>query len=74
MTVLEKFVAFAEALPSDQRGSIEEAMAAIMATHSGAHGFYEAELGELDRRVAEPKPEYSSPDIVAKLLGKPFSA
>lgn len=74
MTVLDQFVAFAQGLPADRRPPLDEAMGAIMATYSGEHGFSDTELAELDRRVAETRPTYSSPETIAELLGKRFKA
>jgi len=72
MTVLDQFITFAKGLPADQRPPLDEALGAIMATYSDARGFSAAEMTELDRRVAEPRPEYSSPETIANLLGKRF--
>ncbi|WP_374405920.1 hypothetical protein [Pelagerythrobacter sp.] len=74
MTVLDQFVAFAKDLPADRREPLDEVLGAIMATYSTEHAFSDAEAVELDRRVAEPKPEYSSPATIAELLGKRFKA
>jgi hypothetical protein len=73
MTVLENFIAFASALPADQHESVEEALAALMESLSAEFNFAPAELVKLDHRLAEPKPEYSSPAAISKLFGKPFS-
>jgi hypothetical protein len=73
MTSLDQFVAFANALPLNRRGPVEEALDAIMATYADEGGFSAAELSELDRRLAEPKPAYASPEEIANLLGKPFA-
>ena len=74
MTVVDKFFAFASALPADQRESVEEALDALMESLSAEFDFTPAELAEIERRMAEPNPEYSDPDAVAKLFGKPFRA
>ena len=73
MTSIDQFIAFAKALPIDQRAPVEEALDAIMVTYADDSGFSAAELAELDRRLAEPRPEYASPDEIANLLGKPFA-
>ena len=73
MTMIDQFIAFTRTLPADRLAPVEEALGAIMATWSGEAVFTGGELAELDRRLAEPKPEYSAPDDVAKLLGKPFA-
>ena len=72
MTVLEKFVAFANGLPSDRRESVEEALADLMATLSAEYDLTAEEGEEIDRRVAEPKPTFSHPEAIAKIFGKPF--
>ena len=74
MTMLDKFIAFASALPADQRESVEEALAALMESLSAEFDFTPAELTELERRMAEPNPEFSDSDDMAKLFGKPFRA
>lgn len=74
MSVLDQFITFAKAFPADRRAPLDEAMGAIMATYCDAHEFSVAEMMELDRRVAEPRPEYSTPETIASLLGKRFGA
>ena len=74
MTMLDKFIAFASALPVDQRESVEESLAALMESMSDRYDLTPDELAEIDRRVAEPNPKYSSPAAIAKIFGKPFSA
>ena len=72
MTVLDKFIAFASALPTGQRESVEEALAALMESFSAEFDFKAAKLAELKRRLAESNPEFSDPDDITKLFGKPF--
>jgi hypothetical protein len=74
MTMLDKFIAFASALPDDQRESVEESLAALMESLSAEFDFTPEELAELDRRVAEPNPKFSDPDDITKIFGKPFRA
>ena len=74
MTVLDKFIAFASALPADQRESVEESLAALMESLSAEFDFTPAELTEIERRMAEPNPEFSDPADIAKIFGKPFRA
>ncbi len=74
MTVLDKFVAFASALPADQRELVEEALAALMESLSAEYDFTPAELAEIESRMAEPNPELSDPADIAKIFGKPFRA
>lgn len=73
MTLIDQFVAFAKSLPLERRAPVEEALDAIMATYAGDSGFSAPEMSELDRRLAEPKAEYASPDEITNLLGKPFA-
>lgn len=73
MTMLETFVSFAKGLPADRLQSVEAALAALMESYSERYGFTDAELNELDRRVAEQKPAFADPAEIAALLGKPFS-
>lgn len=74
MTVLEKFLQFAERLPAERLSSVEAALAEIMASHSDRYDFNAAELAMLDQRVAEEQPAFSDSGDIAKLFGKPFSA
>lgn len=74
MSVLEKFLHFAERLPAERLSSVETALAEIMASHAERYDFSMAELVELDQRVAEEKPAFSDSDDIAKLFGKSFSA
>jgi hypothetical protein len=74
MTVLDQFIAFANALPKEQLASVEESLAAMMDSLAPEHDFTQSELAELERRVAEPNPEYSDPDAITRIFGKPFRA
>lgn len=60
MTVFEKFVAFAEALPDDRRAEIAELLSSIMAAE-GNWEFSSEQLAELKRRMADPNPKYADP-------------
>lgn len=73
MTLIDQFIAFAKALPTDQRAPVEDALGLIMATYSGDAEFSASELAELDRRLAAAKSEYASASDIADLLGKPFA-
>lgn len=74
MTMLEKFMAFAKGLPADRLESVEEVLAALMESHSEKYDLTTEQLAEVDRRVAEERPEFSDPKDITKLFGKPFSA
>lgn len=74
MTVLENFIAFASALPADQRESVEQSLAALMESLSPEFDFTPAELTEIDRRVAESNPQFADPADITKIFGKPFRA
>ena len=74
MTVLEKFITFAKALPSNERESIDEVLASLMRSHGAEFDFSPPELSELDRRLADPHPEFADPEEITRLFGKPFSA
>lgn len=73
MTVLEKFLHFAERLPMDRLTSVEVALAEIMESYSDRFAFTPSEQQIIDQRVAEPKPEFSSGEDISKIFGKPFS-
>lgn len=74
MTSLEKFLSFAERLPADQLESVEAALAALMDSFSDRFNLSADELAEIDRRVANPAPEFSNRADIAALFGRPFSA
>ena len=74
MTVLEKFLQFAERLPTDRLNSVEVALAQIMQSYSDQFVFTQSEQQIIDQRVAETAPEFSSREDISKLFGKPFSA
>tara|TARA_R110001599_G_scaffold110476_2_gene274367 strand:- start:3654 stop:3977 length:324 start_codon:yes stop_codon:yes gene_type:complete len=74
VTMLEKFMAFAKGLPADRLESVEITLAQIMESHSEKYDLTPDQLAELDRRVAEERPEFSNPEDITKLFGKPFSA
>lgn len=72
MTVLDKFLSFAKALPADKLEAVEESLAALMESMSPEHDFTPAELAELEARAADPNPEFADPAEIAKIFGKPF--
>jgi hypothetical protein len=73
MTVIERFLSFAKGLPADRRVAVEEGLAALMESYSEKYGFSTDELAEIDRRLAEPKPQFALPSEVSRIFGKPFS-
>ncbi len=73
MTILEKFLQFAEHLPTDRMNSVEMALAEIMESYSDRYGFTSFEQQVIDQRVAETQPAFASGEDVARLFGKPFS-
>jgi hypothetical protein len=74
MTILEKFLQFAEHLPADRLNSVETALAEIMESYSDRYGFTLSEQQVIDQRVAETTPVFSSVEDISKLFGKPFSS
>lgn len=74
MTILEKFLQFAERLPTDRLNSVETALAEIMESYSDRYDFMPLEQRVIDQRVAEARPEFSSAQDITKIFGKPFSA
>ena len=60
MTVLEKFISFAKALPADRRGTVDDAMTAMMDGFVDQYAFTASETAELDRRLAQPKAEFAA--------------
>jgi hypothetical protein len=69
MGIIETFVSFAEGLTGQRRKAFEAELAALMETYSDRFEFTPEELAELDRRVAEPKPDYATADEVERILG-----
>ncbi|MDE2596853.1 MAG: hypothetical protein KGL44_08255 [Sphingomonadales bacterium] len=74
MTVLDSFVSFANSLSADRLQSVEAALAALMESYADTYGFTPAEMQEIERRVAEPAPQYASPAAITQLFGKPFGS
>lgn len=74
MTSLEKFISFAQALPAGQLESVEASLSALMESLSEQFDFSPEELAEIDRRVADPDPEFSNKADIARIFGQPFSA
>ena len=70
MSVLKKFVAFAEALPADRRREVDEILAVMMDSGSLGDEFTSEEIAELDRRVAdEPDDWIDEETFRARLRG-----
>jgi hypothetical protein len=74
MTSLEKFVSFARALPADQLESVEASLSALMESLSEQYDFAPEELAEIDRRIADPDPQFSSKADIAAIFGRSFPA
>lgn len=74
MTIFEKFAEFAERLPKTRRREIEELLADLMAGEDTAAGFSADELAELERRMADPNPQYADPKDIAAIFGTTFGA
>lgn len=70
MTIFEKFAEFAECLPDDRRAAIEELLADIMESEGADCDFTPEQLAELDRRMADPNPEYASPEEVEAFFAR----
>ena len=70
MTVLDSFVSFAKRLPSDQLQPVEAVLATLMNSYNAELDFNGSELAELDRRLAEPKPQFASQSSTDALLGR----
>ncbi len=65
MTILEKFLHFAEQLPADRLNSVEAALAEIMESYSDRYAFTPSEQQVIDQRLAETKPAFSSSEDIA---------
>ncbi len=73
MTIIDQFITFTNGLPSDRMESVEEALAALMESFSAEYDFTLDELAELDRRAADPNPNFADSARIAELFGKPFA-
>jgi hypothetical protein len=73
MTILEKFLHFAERLPAEGLMNVEAALAEIMDSYSPLYDFSANELSLIDQRVAETHPQYASSEDISNVFGKPFS-
>ena len=67
MTILERFIAFTEGLAPERLRRVEEILEAIM-HDDGEAGFTPEQLAELDRRLAEPDPQYADPEDVEAIF------
>ena len=65
MTILEKFLHFAERLPADRLNSVEAAFAEIMESYSDRYAFTPSDQQVIDQRLAETKPVFSSGKDIA---------
>lgn len=74
MTVLEKFVSFVKRLPAEQLGSLEANLADLMASYSEEFALTDEEISEIDKRIADPNPQFASQEEIVAIFGKPFSA
>ena len=70
MTAIESFMVLANRLPADQLAPIEEALATLKASHDSDTRFTGPELAELDRRLAEPRPEFALQSVFDGLLNR----
>jgi hypothetical protein len=70
MTILEKFMAFAESLPSERRAEDEELLESVMDSDAIEFDLTPEELAEIDRRRAEPGDRNISGDKVLARMRK----
>ena len=70
MTIIEKFVAFAEGLPADRRAEIEEILFEIMEAETADCELSPEQLAELERRMADPNPQYASAEEVEAFFAR----
>ena len=74
MTMIEKFVDFVHALPADRAQSVEATLAQIMESYSDKYELTPDQLAEMQKRMAEENPEFSSKEAITAIFGKSFSA
>jgi len=67
-------VDFARALPAERLQPIEAALAELMESYSEKYDLTASETAEIDQRMAEKNPEYSSKYGITDIFGEPFSA
>lgn len=70
MSVIERFVEYARALPEEERLSLEGMLESIMQSAQD-RSLSDEDLAELDRRMAEENPEYATDEEVAALFERP---
>lgn len=70
MTIFEKFAEFAERLPDDRRAEIEELLAEIMESEGADWSLSPEQLAELERRMADPNPQYATAEEVEAFFAR----
>lgn len=61
-------------LPAEQLGSLEANLAELMESYSDKYALTDEEISEIDRRMANPDPQFASQEEIVAIFGKPFSA
>ena len=70
MTIFEKFAAFAEQLPARRRAEIAELVADILASENAGSELSPEQRAELERRMADPHPEYATDEEVEAFFAR----
>lgn len=74
MTTLEKFVSFAENLPSNNRADIEQVLVQLMASYSQDSLLTPEQTFEVKRRMADPTRKLASRESIEAIFGKSLPA
>jgi len=74
MRTLDKFVAFAKALPAKEKADIEAVLTSMMLTYADETLLSPAQEEENRKRFADPNPQYATQEQVTEIFGKPFPA
>ena len=74
MTTLEKFVSFAENLPSNDRADIEHVLSTLMENYASECMLSREQIEEVKRRMADPNRKLASRKSIETIFGKSLPA
>lgn len=74
MTTLEKFVSFAEKLPSAERADIEQLLSMLMDSYGKESLLTPEQSREVKRRMADPNRKLAPREDIESIFGKSLPA